>query len=161
MRAMTVVRAFEDWDEDAVVALSLRAWAPVFESLHQVLGEVYEQMHPDWRVDQERSVRAACHTDGMRVWVAEAGSTVAGFVAARLDRDENLGEIYMIAVDPDHQRHGIASTLMDHSLQWIKDSGITLAMVETGGDPGHAPARRAYEQAGFVLLPVARYFKKL
>jgi hypothetical protein len=33
--------------------------------------------------------------------------------------------------------------------------------VETGGDPGHAPARRLYEQLGFGLFPIARYFKKL
>jgi hypothetical protein len=36
-----------------------------------------------------------------------------------------------------------------------------VAMVETGGDPGHAPARRTYEKAGFSLVPVARYFKAL
>jgi hypothetical protein len=36
-----------------------------------------------------------------------------------------------------------------------------IEMVETGGDPGHGPARRAYEKAGFGLWPVARYFKKL
>jgi hypothetical protein len=34
-------------------------------------------------------------------------------------------------------------------------------MVETGGDPGHAPARRTYERSGFTLLPIARYFKNL
>jgi hypothetical protein len=28
-------------------------------------------------------------------------------------------------------------------------------------DPGHAPARRTYEAAGFRIFPVARYFKKL
>jgi hypothetical protein len=35
------------------------------------------------------------------------------------------------------------------------------AMVETGGDPGHAAARRTYEKVGYVHLPIARYFKKL
>jgi hypothetical protein len=34
-------------------------------------------------------------------------------------------------------------------------------MVETGGDPGHAPARRTYEKAGYTLMPIARYFKAL
>ena len=29
-------------------------------------------------------------------------------------------------------------------------------MVETGGDPGHAAARRTYEKAGYILLPIAR-----
>jgi hypothetical protein len=38
---------------------------------------------------------------------------------------------------------------------------MTTAMVETGGDPGHAPARRTYEAAGFHPFPVVKYFKKL
>jgi hypothetical protein len=47
------------------------------------------------------------------------------------------------------------------ALDWIKDAGMTVAMVESGGDAGHAPAKRTYEKAGFSLLPVARYFKAL
>lgn len=43
----------------------------------------------------------------------------------------------------------------------MKEAGMSIAMVETGGDPGHAPARHTYEKAGFGLFPVARYFKKL
>jgi hypothetical protein len=38
---------------------------------------------------------------------------------------------------------------------------MVVAMVETGGDAGHAPARRVYEQAGFRLLPISRYFREL
>jgi GNAT superfamily N-acetyltransferase len=67
----------------------------------------------------------------------------------------------MIAVDPDFQRRRIAGALTEHSLAWLRQAGMTTVMVETGGDPGHAPARRTYESAGFRLLPVARYFKKL
>jgi hypothetical protein len=43
----------------------------------------------------------------------------------------------------------------------MKEAGMEVAMVETGGDWGHAPARAAYEKAGFRVLPLARYFKKL
>jgi GNAT superfamily N-acetyltransferase len=158
-----IVRAFEERNQDAVIALSLRAWAPVFASLEEILGKsgVYSQMHRDWRVDQQRAVQAACSTEGMQVWVAELDTVVTGFVAARLDHQESMGEIYMIAVDPDYQRNGIGSLLTSFALQWFKDNGMALAMVETGGDPGHAPARRTYERAGFVHLPIARYFKKL
>lgn len=158
-----IVRAFEERDQDAVVTLSLRAWAPVFASLEEALGEsgIYSQMYPDWRVDQQRAVRAACGAEGMHVWVAELDTVVAGFVAARLDHQESMGEIYMIAVDPTYQRNGVGSLLTSVALEWFKDNGMALAMVETGGDPGHAPARRTYEQSGFVRFPVARYFKKL
>ncbi len=158
-----IVRVFEERDQDAVVALSLRAWAPVFASLEELLGKsgVYSQMHPDWRVDQQRAVQAACSAEGMRVWVAELDMVVTGFVAARLDHQEGMGEIYMIAVDPAYQRNGVGSLLTSFALQWFKDNGMVLAMVETGGDPGHAPARQTYERAGFVHLPISRYFKKL
>jgi hypothetical protein len=43
----------------------------------------------------------------------------------------------------------------------MKDAGMSIAMVETGGDPGHERARYIYEKVGFELFPVARYFKKL
>jgi hypothetical protein len=37
-------------DEEPVVALSLRAWAPVFSSMEQVLGrEIFVRLHGDWR----------------------------------------------------------------------------------------------------------------
>jgi len=32
---------------------------------------------------------------------------------------------------------------------------MSVAMVATGGDPGHAPARRTYEKLGFRQLPLA------
>jgi hypothetical protein len=38
---------------------------------------------------------------------------------------------------------------------------MDIAVVETGGDPGHAPARALYEASGFTHLPIARYFRLL
>lgn len=84
-----------------------------------------------------------------------------GFVAVKLHQDSGMGEIYMVAVDPDHQRKGIGSTLMGCAMDWMRESGMAVAMVETGADPGHAPARRVYERMGFKKLPVARFFMKL
>ena len=43
----------------------------------------------------------------------------------------------------------------------MRASGMDIAAVGTGGDPGHAPARAAYEAFGFTLLPGARYLKLL
>jgi len=41
----------------------------------------------------------------------------------------------------------------------MRQHGMDIAVVETGGDPGHAPARAAYEASGFTLLPIARYLQ--
>ncbi len=157
------IRLLEDRDAEAVVDLSLRAWAPVFASLERVLGsEIFGRMHPDWREDQRRAVEDVCATKKGRVWVAEVDGTAVGFVAVEVfDAKRSMGEIYMLAVDPDHQGGGIGTALTEFALDRLKDAGMTVAMVETGGDPGHAAARRTYEKAGYVQLPIARYFKNL
>ena len=95
------------------------------------------------------------------MWVAiDAGCTV-GFVAVKCHAALSMGEIYMLAVDPDYQRRGIGTALTAFALERMRDAGMSVAMVETGGDPGHAPARHTYEKVGFGLLPIASYFKKL
>ncbi len=157
------IEPYEAHRLDAVIHLSLRAWTPVFDSIQKVMdADVYREFYPDnWRVSQQKAVEDVCAAEDTNVWVAiDAGSTV-GFVAVKLDFESSMGEIYMIAVDPDFQGHGIGSALMEFALAWMKDAGMSIAMVETGGDPGHAPARRTYEKLGFRLLPIARYFKKL
>lgn len=148
---------------DAVIRLSLRAWTPVFDSIQSIMNpDVYREFYPDgWRANQQKAVEEVCATEDTHVWVAIEDASTVGFVAVRLHPDSKMGEIYMIAVDPDFQRRGIGTALTDFAFDWMKGAGMSVAMVETGGDPGHSPARRTYEKAGFDLLPIARYFKKL
>lgn len=148
---------------DAVIRLSLRAWEPVFESLQQAMSaEVYQAFYPEhWRVSQQKAVEEVCRSEGTHVWVATEAETTVGFIAVNLNPEDAMGEIYMVAVDPDYQGRGIGSGLIEFALTWMKDAGMAMAMVETGGDPCHAPARHTYEKAGFELLPIARYFKPL
>ena len=147
---------------DAVIHLSLRAWSPVFDSIQDAMNaDLYRELYPDWRVSQQKAVEDVCAAEDTNVWVAIDADSTVGFVAVKLDSESSMGEVYMVAVDPDFQGHGIGTALMEFALAWMKDSGMSVAMVETGGDPGHAPARRTYEKMGFGLFPIARYFKKL
>ncbi|OUL26165.1 GNAT family N-acetyltransferase [Nostoc sp. T09] len=147
---------------DAIKSLSLQAWTPVFDSIQKAMDlDVYLSFYPDWRVSQLHAVEEVCAAADTNVWVAiDSGSTV-GFVAVKLHSQNSMGEIYMVAVAPDYQRRGIGTAMMEFALDWMKAAGMSVAMVETGGDPGHAPARFTYEKLGFRLFPVARYFKKL
>lgn len=156
------IRPYNDQDIEAVIRLSLRAWAPVFDSIEQAMApEVYRVLYPDWRASQQQGVADVCAAPETWVWVAEEDGSPVGFVAVKLHPEGQVGEIYMIAVDPDFQRRGYGRALTDFALDWLKEAGMSVAMVETGGDPGHAPARLTYENRGFKLLPIARYFKKL
>ncbi len=142
------IRPFDDRDAEAVVDLSLRAWAPVFASLEQALGsEIFRRQHPNWREDQRRAVEAVCASQEKRVWVAEVHGSTVGFVAIELHHPErSMGEISMLAVDPDYQGIGIGTALTEFALDRLKDAGMTVAMVETGETPDTprrgAPTRR-------------------
>ena len=154
------IRPFAPSDVDAVVRLALDAWQPVFSSLEEVLdAEVYREFYPDWKVSQRNAVVAACAA-GAHAWVADIDDRVAGFIVVRLLPD-HLGEIHMIAVAPEFQRRGVGRGLTMFALDWMSSQGATVAMVETGGDPGHAPARKLYEACGLRLFPVSRYFHKI
>ncbi|GAA1392697.1 hypothetical protein GCM10009613_38140 [Pseudonocardia kongjuensis] len=63
-----------------------------------------------------------------------------------------MDEIAVLAVDPEHQRR---------ASDRVRAAGLRMVMVETGDDPGHAPARAAHEALGFQRWPVARYFRDL
>ncbi len=55
----------------------------------------------------------------------------------------------MIAVDPAHQGAGVGTSLMQQAVTEIRAQGVDLAVIATGGDPGHAPARALYEKLDF------------
>jgi GNAT superfamily N-acetyltransferase len=59
----------------------------------------------------------------------------------------------MLTVDPLVQRQGIGTALTSFAVQQLRDAGMRLAVVGTGGDPGHAPARRVYEKPASSVCP--------
>lgn len=144
--------------------LALRAWAPVFASMERAMGrELFVRLRGvDWRPVQEWAVRVTLAAPGMHVWVAPAARRIAGFVAATVvDPRERVGEVQMLAVDPREQGRGIGGALTDVATEWLRSAGMRVAMIDTGGDPGHAPARRVYERAAYTPVPIVRYFKAL
>ena len=135
----------------------------MFAAVREVLGDdIFLRLHPDWTANQSEAVRSSCMNEERDVFVAVAGGRPVGFVAVALNAfHERMGIIDIIGVDPDYQRRGIGSRLTEFAIEHMRDRGMDIAVVETGGDPGHAPARAAYETAGFTLLPIARYFRLL
>ena len=157
------IRPFVGDDLDAVVAFSLRAWAPVFTSVQDVLGDAtFLRLHPDWKVGQAEVITSICTNDERDVFVAATGGRPVGFVAVALNAfHDRMGAIEIIGVDPDYQRQGIGERLTEHAVAYMQGRGMDIVVVETGGDPGHAPARALYAETGFSLLPISRYFRLL
>lgn len=157
------IRSFVDTDLDDIVRLSLLAWEPVFSSFEQILGpRIYAILYPDWRKSQREGVETICKDhERFYVLVAVTDNEVVGFVAYELQKKDETGEVVLLAVHPEHQSLGIGTGLNIVALQEMDAAGMRVAVVETGGDESHAPARRSYEKAGYTALPLVRYYKDL
>ncbi len=157
------IRPFQDSDLNDIAQLSILAWEPVFVAWERILGpKLYPiAIYPDWRKSQQEAVIKVCQNEKNTTWVAEAAGKVIGFVAYALNTSTETGEVMMLAVHPDYQNQGIGTELNIFALQKMRESGMKLAVVGTGGDEGHAPARKSYEKAGYTALPLVRYYKAL
>jgi ribosomal protein S18 acetylase RimI-like enzyme len=158
------IRPFEESDATSIVALSLRAWEPVHDALREVMGdELFMLRHqPDWRTRQQRDVESVLGGENNAVWVAEEGGVVVGFAAATIHDEADMGEIVMLAVDPPSQNRGIGTQLTRTATDWIRESGMPVAFISTGGEnTGHDAARATYDKAGYRRLPISYHLKAL
>ena len=157
------IRRFEPGDKDALTALALRAFAPVYTGICSALPPyAVRAFYPQgWEAHERAQMAALCDDEATDLWMAVVNGAVAGYAGLRRHAEDRMGEVYVIGVDPDRQRQGIARALVDHALACFAEEGLAMAMIETGADPGHAPARKAYEAMGFDTWPAVRYLKAL
>jgi len=151
-------------DMPRLQAIRRAAFAPVFASFRSLLGEeIYEIAQR--RDDDAQEGLLASLLDSDPVWqlyVTESAGEIVGFVSLQLDQEKLVGEIGLNAVDPTHAGKGIGTAMYDFAVERLKQAGMKVATVGTGGDPSHAPARRAYEKAGFDrAVPSVWMYRKL
>ncbi len=160
MEKIKIVPACEEHIE-AACDIAIKAWTPIRAVFRRDLGdELYEAHFTGWQQSKRDGVARQLRSGSG--FVALSGDRVVGFVAYKVDEAKKSGEICGNAVDPDCRGMGIGPQMYDFVLNKMKEEGMEYATVVTGLDDGHAPARRAYEKAGFQKnLPSIKYFKKL
>lgn len=146
---------------DKAIEITYAAWEPIFEQYKKSLGEkMYNDLYGDWKKSKyERVYRGL--TSG-RGYVAVVNGEVAGFIFYETDEENKKGLVEENAVSSKYRGMGIAQKMYSFVFDRMREEGMIYAMVSTGLDDAHAPARRAYEKAGFdKALPSVRYFKEL
>ncbi len=147
------LRSVKPDDLPHLEAVRQAAFAPVFASFRAILGEeIYQlaQARDDEAHDQVL-ISLLAPDSGWEVYVAEQAGVVVGFISVKLNLETHVGEIGLNAVHPHYAGQGIGTAMYDFILARMKEAGMQVATVATGGDPSHAPARRAYEKAGFTV----------
>lgn len=150
-------------DVPVLVELAKRSWKDVEAAVDAALGSPLDRLAtPSWEAHHEAIVRRACESPASSVVVAEDDSDIVGFVGYRVHAASpgmsEYGEVEVIAVDPDARGSGVGRALLDRAVSDLREAGVPVIMLETGGDEGHTEARALYESAGFERLPTAQYW---
>ena len=102
---------------EALLDISLRAWGPVFPRMHNDVPEfVYDAFYPQgWQQRQLSDLKEVFDQEPQNVSVAIEGEHPVAWVCTRIHPEDQMGEIYVIAVDPEYQRRGVGQQLMEHA----------------------------------------------
>ena len=153
-RGEAVLRTATDADLPALDHIAIACWTPIYASSQELLGdEIYAAAHggpDDWQANKCGQVRNhfANHPESLWVVAEPAGEPFA-FITFRTDGGRSLGVIGNNGVHPERAGQGWGTFMYRAVLAHFKNLGLQAAQVFTGLDDAHAPARRAYEAAGF------------
>ena len=162
---------------DAARAFTEQGFAPIQElallrrdlSRHDTFGAPSHQLRPlrssralaaaaridhaafeaPWHLDENGITEALDATPHSRIRLAvNANDDPAGYLIT--GRNGAVGFIQRLAVDPEHEGQGVASSLMCDGLAWLARRGVREVLVNTHFD--NTRALRLYARFGFVLV---------
>jgi ribosomal protein S18 acetylase RimI-like enzyme len=157
-------RPFAESDIERLHAIRSAAFVDVFQSFRDIMGPDIAASAMLGAEDEQASLLNSFKiaTSEKELHVACLGEVVIGFVAISFDERTLVGEIVLLAVDPAHSDHGYGTALNLVALRRMRERGMRVATVGTGGDPSHAAARRSYEKSGFErAIPNLIYYRSL
>lgn len=157
--AKVCIRRLESGDTARILDIAAAAWEPIYDGYREQLGdELFEAFYHDFRERKRRNVQNDIQEGNCLVALID--EKVVGFASYTMEG--KIGEIKANAVCPQWGGHGIGSMLQNRVLEELRMAGCRFAIVETGLDDAHAPARRAYQKNGFEKsLASVKYFQKL
>jgi GNAT superfamily N-acetyltransferase len=141
--------------------IAIDAWTPIREVFRREIGaELYTAFYSQWQDEKRQAVTKELLAGNG--YVAVIDETVVGFISYTVDRKNKTGTMGTNAVHRSYRGQGIGGQLYQQVFDCLKADGIAFVKVLTGLDDGHAPARRAYEKAGFQAnLKSICYYKKI
>lgn len=164
MRPRLSLRSVTPADLPELHRIRAAAFAPVFDSFREAVGaKIAEVAFAAAELEQAKHLDEICAEGAAhQVFGVIEDDEMIGFVSFSVDAEKKMGELGLNAVHPDHAGRGVGTWMYAEALARMKALGAEVAEVGTGGDAAHAPARRAYEKAGFLAgIPSVQLYKRL
>src|SRR3954469_13621699 len=153
----------DDEHRRGVTPLDVRAFRPGTEdemASLEVNNRAFRH-HPEqggWDLDTLRNRESTKWFDPDGFLLHEEDGRLAGFCWTKIHADENppLGEIYVIASDPDFEGKGLGRRLVLAGLDWLTGKGLTTGMLYV--DAANKGAVHLYESLGFPVDHIDRAY---
>jgi GNAT superfamily N-acetyltransferase len=157
------MRPYRESDLAWIAETADKAWRPINASYRRAYGdELFALLVPNANARKGVEMRGICAEHPELAFLCEEEGKRVGFLTIAFDRPRRMGIIGNNAVDPDCGLKGIGQQMYRFALERFRAEGMEWANVDTGLDEGHAPARRAYERAGFdISISSIRYYMRL
>lgn len=146
-------------DADAIRDISNRAWAGY--TTHELLEQRHGILNGrSWTEHITEAVTSHMAKKDVTTFVAEHEGRVIGYATAQISRSarSETGTVGYNAVDPDYQRQGVGTALLERVMEFLKDQGARVLTVVTL--TVDEPACRMYERLGFKELTRIIYYSK-
>ncbi|WP_285662538.1 mycothiol synthase [Actinorhabdospora filicis] len=130
------IRTFMEGDEDKWLAVNARAFSWHPEQGRMTRKDLDERLAEPW-------------FDAEGLFLAERDGEVIGFHWTKVHEGASpIGEVYVLAVDPDAQGIGLGRVLTDVGLRHLARLGLANVMLYVDGE--NTAALRLYERSGFT-----------
>ena len=129
----TTIRGYRPDDEAEVLRVNAAAFAHHPEQGSMDAEDLAARMAEDWY-------------DPAGLLVADTGTGLGGFHWTKR-HDARLGEVYVVAVDPASQGHGLGKVLTLAGLHHLRDAGLGEVLLYVESD--NTPAVHVYAGLGF------------
>jgi ribosomal protein S18 acetylase RimI-like enzyme len=158
-----MIRKYKQDDLTVVMDIGNKAWRKIYKMFRETYGdELFQLMVPEDTTTKGNQIKGHCDQHPEWVFICEEDGRIVGFITFSLDLDKKIGTIGNNARDPDCNLKGIGQQMYKAVFDYFREHGMIYASVHTGLDYSHAPARRAYEKAGFnICHEDVDYYMKL
>lgn len=156
------MREYHKGDLEQVMNIANEAWRPIRQMSREALGDaVADILNPAGDSKSKGlQVKAQIESGQYGIAVCEHENMPVGFITWRIEGSR--GEICNNAALPGTGLKGIGQMMYRYVFEQFRKAGVKVAQVTTGLDWAHAPARRAYERAGFEKhLDSTTYYMEL